>query len=58
MFKQRQKMSNEEKLEQIQKLCNSIIFQWTTGVIENDPYEGGKIVGRSVLAETILEITN
>ena len=51
-------MTDEEKLEQIKKLCNSIIFQWTPGIIENDPYEGGKIIGRSVLAETILEITN
>ena len=52
-------MSKDKKLCEIKKLCESIMSQWGTISINNDPwvfYVEGKIVGRSVLAQTILEI--
>lgn len=49
-------MTNIEKLEQIKNLCDNIMALWKNGSRENDPYEGGKVIGRSILAETILQI--
>ncbi len=51
-------MSNEEKLEEIKRLCLAIMLKWSEKSTYNDPYEDGRIVGRSTLAETILEIIN
>jgi hypothetical protein len=56
MFKQRQQMTKEEKLEEIRRLCLGIMQVWSQKSSYNDPYEDGRIVGRSTLAETILEI--
>jgi hypothetical protein len=58
MLEQRQQMSNEEKLEEIKRLCSGIMLKWSEKSTYNDPYEDGRIVGRSTLAETILEIIN
>jgi hypothetical protein len=51
-------MSNEEKLEEIKRLCIGIMKNWSQKSSYNNPYEDGKIVGRSVLAESIMEIIN
>jgi hypothetical protein len=51
-------MTNEEKLEQIKSLCDTIMLHWKTDAREDDSYEDGKIVGRSVLAQIILETIN
>lgn len=51
-------MSNEEKLEEIRLMCLSIMKNWSQKSSYNNPYEDGRIVGRSTLAETILEIIN
>ena len=58
MFKQRQQMSNEEKMEEIKRMCLGIMQCWSQKSSYNDPYEDGRIVGRSTLAETILDIIN
>ena len=58
MYKQSQQMSNEEKLEEIRRMCLGIMQNWSQKSSYNDPYEDGRIVGRSTLAETILEIIN
>lgn len=58
MLEQRQQMSNEEKMEEIRRLCLGIMQVWSQKSSYNDPYEDGRIVGRSTLAETILEIIN
>lgn len=58
ILKRRQQMSNEEKLEDIRRLCLAIMLKWSEKSTYNDPYEDGRIVGRSTLAETILEIIN
>ena len=58
MFKQRQQMTKEEKLEEIRRLCLGIMQIWSKKSGYNNPYEDGRIVGRSTLAETILEIIN
>jgi hypothetical protein len=58
MLEQRQQMSNEEKMEEIRRLCLGIMQVWSQKSTYNDPYEDGRIVGRSTLAETILEIIN
>jgi hypothetical protein len=58
MLKQRQKMSNEEKMEEIRRMCLGIMQSWSQKSSYNDPYEDGRIVGRSTLAETILDIIN
>lgn len=49
-------MNNDKKIEEIQKLCVVIMQQWSQKSVYNDPYEDAKMVGRSTLAETILEI--
>ena len=52
-------MSNDQKITDIKDLCESIISKW--GKAQKDeynPYGEGQIVGRSVLAQTILEIIN
>lgn len=51
-------MDNEEKMEDIRRLCLAIMLKWSEKSTYNDPYEDGRIVGRSTLAETILEIIN
>ena len=51
-------MSNDNKIEDIRNLCITIMQQWSRKSSYNDPYEDGRIVGRSTLAETILEIIN
>ena len=54
-------MNKDKKLSEIKNLCESIMSQWGTTSINNDPwvfYVEGKMVGRSVLAQTILEIIN
>jgi hypothetical protein len=51
-------MSNEEKMEEIKLMCLGIMQKWGQKSSHNDPYESGRIVGRSTLAETILEIIN
>ena len=51
-------MSNEEKMEEIKLMCLGIMQKWSQKSSHNDPYESGRIVGRSTLAETILEIIN
>ena len=58
MFKQRRQMTKEEKMEEIRRLCLGIMQNWSKKSSYNDPYEDGRIVGRSTLAETILEIIN
>ena len=58
ILKRRQQMSNEEKLEEIKRLCIGIMKNWSQKSSYNNPYEDGKIVGRSVLAESIMEIIN
>jgi hypothetical protein len=58
MLKPRLKMTNEEKLEEIKLMCLGIMQKWIQKSSYNDPYEDGRIVGRSTLAETILEIIN
>ena len=61
ILKRRQQMSKDKKLNEIKNLCESIMSQWGTTSINNDPwvfYVEGKMVGRSVLAQTILEIIN
>jgi len=51
-------MTKEEKMEEIRRLCLGIMQAWSQKSNYNDPYEDGRIVGRSTLAETILEIIN
>lgn len=51
-------MSNEEKMEEIRRMCLGIMQSWSKKSSYNDPYEDGRIVGRSTLAETILDIIN
>jgi hypothetical protein len=51
-------MTKEEKMEEIRRLCLGIMQVWSKKSSYNDPYEDGRIVGRSTLAETILEIIN
>ena len=51
-------MTKEEKMEEIRILCLGIMKNWSQKSSYNDPYEDGRIVGRSTLAETILEIIN
>jgi hypothetical protein len=51
-------MTKEEKLEEIRRMCLGIMQNWSQKSSYNDPYEDGKIVGRSTLAETILDIIN
>jgi hypothetical protein len=51
-------MTKEEKLEEIRRMCLGIMQCWSQKSSYNDPYEDGRIVGRSTLAETILEIIN
>ena len=51
-------MTKEEKLEEIRRMCLGIMQVWGQKSSYNDPYEDGRIVGRSTLAETILEIIN
>jgi hypothetical protein len=51
-------MSNEEKMEEIRRMCLGIMQSWSQKSSYNDPYEDGRIVGRSTLAETILDIIN
>jgi len=56
-------MSNEEKLEEIKRLCSGIMETWGQKSSYNEPfydrpYEDGQVMGRSTLAETILEIIN
>jgi len=51
-------MTNEEKLEEIRRMCLGIMQSWSQKSSYNDPYEDGRIVGRSTLAETILDIIN
>jgi hypothetical protein len=55
-------MSNEEKMEEIRRMCLGIMQCWTQRITyqsnHNDAYEDGRIIGRSTLAETILEIIN
>lgn len=51
-------MTNEQKLEEIKHICLGIMQKWSQKSSYNDPYEDGRIVGRSTLAETILEIMN
>ena len=63
ILKRRQQMSNEEKLEEIKRLCSSIMETWGQKSSYNEPfydrpYEDGQVMGRSTLAETILEIIN
>ena len=58
MLEQRKQMSNEDKLEEIRRMCLGIMQSWSQKSSYNDPYEDGRIVGRSTLAETILEIIN
>jgi hypothetical protein len=58
MLEQRQQMTKEEKMEEIRRLCLGIMQVWGQKSTYNDPYEDGRIVGRSTLAETILEIIN
>ena len=58
ILKRKQQMSNEEKLEEIKRLCLAIMLKWSEKSTYNDPYEDGRILGRSTLAETILEIIN
>jgi hypothetical protein len=58
MLEQRQQMTKEEKMEEIRRLCLGIMQVWSQKSSYNDPYEDGRIVGRSTLAETILEIIN
>jgi hypothetical protein len=58
MLEQRQQMSNEEKMEEIRRMCLGIMQSWSQKSSYNDPYEDGRIVGRSTLAETILDIIN
>jgi len=63
ILKRRQQMSNEEKLEEIKRLCSGIMETWGQKSSYNEPfydrpYEDGQVMGRSTLAETILEIIN
>ena len=51
-------MTKEEKLEEIRRMCIGIMQSWSQKSSYNDPYEDGRIVGRSTLAETILGIIN
>ena len=51
-------MTKEEKLEEIRRLCLGIMQIWSKKSGYNNPYEDGRIVGRSTLAETILDIIN
>jgi len=51
-------MTKEEKLEEIRRMCLGIMQCWSQKSSYNDPYEDGRIVGRAVLAESILEILN
>jgi hypothetical protein len=51
-------MTNEEKLEEIKRMCLGIMQKWSQKSTYNDPYEAERLVGRSTLAETILEIIN
>jgi hypothetical protein len=51
-------MNNEEKIEEIKRMCLGIMQCWSQKSSYNDPYEDGRIVGRSTLAETILDIIN
>jgi hypothetical protein len=58
MLEQRLQMSNEEKMEEIRRMCLGIMQSWSQKSSYNDPYEDGRIIGRSTLAETILDIIN
>ena len=58
MCKRRSKMTDQQKLEEIKYMCLGIMQKWSQKSSYNDPYEDGRIVGRSTLAETILEIIN
>jgi hypothetical protein len=50
-------MSNDQKIIDIKDLCESILSQWGVTPSDNDdPYGNGQTVGRSVLAQTIMEI--
>jgi len=51
-------MTKKEKLEEIRRMCIGIMQSWSQKSSYNDPYEDGRIVGRSTLAETILGIIN
>lgn len=51
-------MTNDQKLKEIKFMCLGIMQHWSQKSSYNDPYEDGRIVGRSILAETILEIIN
>jgi len=52
-------MTNDQKVSDIKELCESIMSQWgNTPRDRDDPYGEGQVVGRSVLAQTILEIIN
>ena len=52
-------MTNDQKINDIKELCESIMSQWgVTPPDHDDPYGEGQTVGRSVLAQTILEIIN
>jgi hypothetical protein len=49
-------MTNDQKIDSIKYICQEIMTKWKTSSRDNDIYEDGKTVGRSVLAQTILEI--
>ena len=51
-------MTNDQKIDSIHYICQEIMTKWKTSSRDHDIYEDGKIVGRSVLAQTILEIIN
>jgi hypothetical protein len=52
-------MSNDQKINDIKELCESILSQWgVTPSDSDDLYGSGLTVGRSVLAQTILEMIN
>ena len=51
-------MTDQQKLEEIKYMCLGIMQKWSQKSSYNDPYEDGRIVGRSTLAETILDIIN
>jgi len=54
----RLQMDNEEKMAEIKRMCLGIMQSWSQKSSYNNAYEDGRIVGRSTLAEMILEIIN
>ena len=58
LMMKRLQMDNEEKMVEIKRMCLGIMQSWSQKSSYHNAYEDGLIVGRSTLAEIILEIIN